>query len=89
MIEINLDEGFKRSFKKIIKNNPDIKDKFKEKLELLKDDPYTISLKTHILSGKLKDYYAFSVKYKTRVMFEFIDDNTILLIDIGSHDEIY
>jgi addiction module RelE/StbE family toxin len=89
MIKVFLDDGFKRSFKKIVKNNSDIKDKFKEKLELLINNPHHPFLKTHKLSGKLQDCLAFSVDYKTRVLFKFIDETSVLLIDIGSHDDIY
>jgi addiction module RelE/StbE family toxin len=89
VIEIFADEGFKRSFKKIVKNNSDIKYKFKEKLELFKENPYNPILRTHKLGGKLQDYMAFSVDYNIRVLFKFIDKSTVLLIEIGSHDVIY
>ena len=89
MIEIFIDEGFKRSYRKIIKNNINIKNKFKEKLELLRENPYHPFLKTHKLGGNLQDYMAFSIDYNIRVIFKFIDNTTVLLIDIGSHDTIY
>lgn len=43
------------------------------------------SLKTHKLSGKLEGYWSFSISYKNRVLFKFEADNSVLLIDIGSH----
>ena len=89
MIDILIDEGFKRRFKKIVKNNIDINLKFKEKLELLKENPFHPFLKTHKLGGRLQDYMAFSVDYNIRVIFKLIDKTTVLLIDIGSHDVIY
>jgi addiction module RelE/StbE family toxin len=89
MTKIYLDEGFKRSFKKVIKNNLEIKNKFSDKLELLKENPYHPFLKTHKLSGKLQDYMAFSIDYNFRVIFKFMNDNAILLIDIGTHNEVY
>ena len=89
MTEIYVDESFKRSFKKLIKNNFEIKIKFKEKLELLEEDIYHPFLKTHKLGGKVQDYMAFSVDYNIRVLFKLIDKKKVLLIDIGSHDDIY
>ena len=89
MTKIYIDESFKGSYKKLIKNNIDIKIKFKEKLELLQENIYHPFLKTHKLGGKLQDYMAFSVDYNIRVLFQLIDTNTVLLIDIGSHDVIY
>ena len=52
-------------------------------------NPFDKKLKTHKLSGSLKGSWAFSINYSYRIIFEFIDDNTILLIDIGTHDEVY
>ena len=89
MIDVFLDDGFKRSFRKIVKNNDDIKNKFKEKLELLRENPSNPILKTHKLSGKLQDYMSFSVDYRIRVVFKYVDKTKVLLIDIGTHDDIY
>ncbi len=89
MIEIFLDDGFKNCYKKFTKNNNDLKIKFYEKLTLFKDNPYNTVLKTHKLSGKLKDFSAFSIDYKTRVVFKFISNTKVLLIDIGYHDSVY
>jgi mRNA-degrading endonuclease YafQ of YafQ-DinJ toxin-antitoxin module len=41
------------------------------------------------LSGELKGLWSFSIEYDCRVIFEFIEDNKALFIDIGSHDEVY
>ena len=46
-------------------------------------------LRTHKLSGKLEGRWAFSVDDDCRVVFEFIGEDHVLLIDIGSHDEVY
>jgi len=41
------------------------------------------------LSGKLKGTWAFSINDEYRVLFEFIDKHKVLLIDFGTHDEVY
>jgi len=46
-------------------------------------------LKTHKLSGKLKGLWAFVVEYDCRVVFQFLEEGDVLLIDIGKHDEVY
>lgn len=89
MINIFLDENFKRSYKKVTKNKPELKIKFKEKLELLSENPFSNYLHTHKLSGRLKNLYAFTIEYDLRVIFKFIDNQNILLVDIGSHDVVY
>jgi mRNA-degrading endonuclease YafQ of YafQ-DinJ toxin-antitoxin module len=46
-------------------------------------------LKTHKLSGKLKELWSFSVDYDERILFYFIEDEKAVFVDIGSHDEVY
>ncbi|MEA5535586.1 type II toxin-antitoxin system mRNA interferase toxin, RelE/StbE family [Crocosphaera sp. XPORK-15E] len=87
-------EGFKRSFKKLIKKNPQLKTKIFDVLRKLAEDPFTPSLKTHKLSGNLEALWSCSVTYDCRIIFNFSEDGEcleiiILLIDIGSHDQVY
>lgn len=58
------------------------------KIDLFLANPYSPGLKTHKLSGKLKDYWSFSVSYGLRILFRFAAGNAIEFIDIGGH-EIY
>ena len=60
-----------------------------EKKEVIfRKNPFEARLKTHKLSGKLKDYYSFSVDYQTRIIFEIRDKNTVWFYSVGTH-EIY
>jgi len=83
------DEGFKRSYRKRIRKNEMLRKKFWERLELFLSSPFAPQLRTHKLSGKLEGQWAFSVDEDYRVVFEFIGEDRALLIDIGSHDEVY
>jgi len=56
---------------------------------LFSKNPCNPRLKTHKLVGKLDGLWAFSVGYDYRVVFRFIDAEEVLLIDIGTHDEVY
>lgn len=84
MIEIFPSSRFKRSFKKMPTG---IKKDFNEKIEIFKSSPFHPSLKTHKLNGALGDCYGFYLKYGFRVMFEFVELNSVLLVNIGSHDQ--
>lgn len=89
-MEIAFSSSFKRAFKKKVKTRKEIEDLFWETAELFIQDPFHSSLKTHKLSGKLKDLWSFSVEYDLRVIFYFEDNNSkAVFIDIGSHDEVY
>jgi mRNA-degrading endonuclease YafQ of YafQ-DinJ toxin-antitoxin module len=58
-------------------------------MELFLQTPFSPQLRTHKLSGRLDGLWAFSVDDDCRVVFEFIDEERALLIDIGKHDEVY
>jgi addiction module RelE/StbE family toxin len=58
-------------------------------MEVFLSDPFSSQLRTHKLSGKLQGLWAFSIDDDHRVVFEFIDQQRVLFIDIGSHDEVY
>ena len=87
-------KSFKRAFKKLIKKNPQLQDKVLGILDLLENDPFTPSLKSHKLTGDLDGYWSCSVNYDCRIIFTFSQDEEseetlIILVDIGSHDEVY
>lgn len=83
---------FIKSFKKVIKKNSFLKPKILKVLELIEFNPFDNKLKTHKLNGKYKDYYACSIEYDLRIIFE-IDTETneilIILLNIGTHDDVY
>ena len=89
MIELVWDKPFLRILKKWKKKHPDLVDTFEEKLSEFTRNPFQPSLRTHSLSGILKGYWALSITYEYRLVFKFLSDDKVLLIDIGTHDEVY
>jgi addiction module RelE/StbE family toxin len=89
MIKLVWDPGFKKSYKKKVKNDAALKKQFWHALNVFANNPFDPSIKTHKLTGKLKGNWAFSVNYDCRVVFQFLDKNEAFLIDIGGHDEVY
>lgn len=88
-MEISFSSSFRRTFKKKIKGNAELEVRFWQKVEIFIIDPFDASLKSHKLSGKLKDLWSFSLGYDERVLFYFTDDGNAVFTDIGSHDEVY
>jgi len=88
-VEVSFSSSFKRAFKKRIKGSADLEARFWQKLEQFIVDPFDPSLKTHKLSGKLKEFWSFSVGYDERVLFYFTENEKVVFVDIGSHDEVY
>jgi toxin HigB-1 len=89
VIKISWDRGFKRVYRKKIKKDDELKNRFWEAAEIFEKDPFNSRLRTHKLTGKLEGLWAFSVNFDCRVIFKFISKAEVLLIDIGGHDEVY
>lgn len=83
-MKVNLLSRFKRGYKKLPK---DIQEDFAEKISLFIKNPRNPKLKTHKLHGNIQHCLAFNLHDGYRVLFEFIDRDTIDLLDIGPHDK--
>ena len=86
--KIEFAESFPKKAGKLIKKTPQLTSAFDEVLAKLEENAFNPSLKTHPLSGKLKGRHACSLTYNLRIVFMLTDD-TVHLLDIGSHDEVY
>jgi proteic killer suppression protein len=89
VIKVSWDQGFKRVYRKKVKNDAELKGRFWEAVEIFAKDPFHPRLRTHKLTGRLEGLWAFSVSFDCRVIFKFLSKTEILLIDIGGHDEVY
>lgn len=88
------DKSFKRAFKRLVKKNPRLQTDILAALNLLANNPFTPSLKSHKLTGKLDGLWSCSVTYNCRIAYAFkkdeiTGDDLIILVDIGTHDEVY
>jgi mRNA-degrading endonuclease YafQ of YafQ-DinJ toxin-antitoxin module len=82
--------AFDRRARKFLTRHPDLRPRFAEVLGRLMADPFEPSLKLHALTGKFQGLQAVSLTYSYRITLTLqITAHEILLIDIGSHDEVY
>lgn len=88
MMEVAFSTSFKKAFKRISRSKT-LEKKFWSRVEIFIENPGDVRLKTHKLSGKLKDLWSFSVEYDVRVIFYFVDKSRVVFIDIGTHNEVY
>lgn len=89
MIKVIWDQGFKKIYQKKVKDDSELKKRFWTMMRLFSGNPFDKRLRTHKLTGKLEGLWAFSVGYDCRVLFKFLGKDEVLLVDIGSHDEVY
>lgn len=84
--------AFVRSARRYLKKHPEAVDELETALELLSGDAFDARLKTHKLKGDLAGVWACSAGYDLRILFEFVEHasaQAILLLTVGTHDEVY
>lgn len=89
MIEIAFSSSFRKAFRKRVTGNIELENRFWQRVDIFIRNPFDERLKTHKLSGKLKDLWNFSVDYDVRIIFYFVDEQKVIFINIGKHDEVY
>lgn len=73
---------FKRDYRKL---PVDLREVLKERGRLLQENPYHPLLKTHKLTGTLKECWSYSVDFRIRVIFQFVSKTEIVLLRVGDH----
>ncbi len=81
-MKIYYSSKFAREYKKL---SLAIKKKAEKQEKIFRQNPFDSKLKTHKLSGPLKDFWAFSVDAKYRILFEFVDEKSIWFHLVGDH----
>lgn len=82
--------SFRRQAKKFLKGHPDLRVAVADVLHGLEEDPFQPSLRLHPLRGELAGCHAVSVTYSYRLTIILqLTEREIILLDIGSHDDVY
>ena len=90
MYKIDFSAKYEKKAKKFFKKHSYLKDKYIKTIRILQSNPHHPSLRLHKLQGNLKDFYSVSIDMEYRIIIDFIIvDKRIILIDIGSHNEVY
>lgn len=74
---------FERHYRKLPQR---VKEAARKRELAFRENPFGSTLRTHRLHGKEKDAYAFWIDYSYRIKFIFLDEETVLFLDIGTHD---
>ncbi len=81
---------FLNTLRKFLRRHADLEGVVADVLQQLEKDPYAPRLKLHALKGKHRDQHAVSLTYSHRIVLILrIADSEVVLLDIGSHDEVY
>ena len=94
MRELVLTPRFERAFRRVTAKNPALQSPIETVLQRMAEDLADPRLKTHRLSGQLAGLFACSVAYDCRIVFSKqkhpkTGEETLLLVNIGTHEEVY
>jgi mRNA interferase YafQ len=92
MPTVKLSPAFKRAAKKYISKHPKFREELVTIIRQLELNPREAWLETHKLRGGWKGFLACSAGHDLRIVFEFVEnqpEDDILLVDLGTHDEVY
>jgi mRNA-degrading endonuclease YafQ of YafQ-DinJ toxin-antitoxin module len=83
-------DSYNKRAKKFLKKHKNLISQYEKVLTLLEINPYHPSLRLHKLEGKLIDLHSISINISYRMTLEFIiEEETIIPINIGSHEDVY
>ncbi len=86
--KIETSKSFDKKVAKLLKKNPSLVNPFFVLIRQLTENPFSPKMKTHALTGELKGKYACALTHELRIIFKLSSD-TLHLLDIGTHDEVY
>ncbi len=94
MKQLILTSRFKRSLKKFVQRDPVLQKQVENTLLQMQEDIFANSLMTHRLRGKYEGLRACSCGYDCRIIFSLeknqqTNEEEIVLLNIGTHDEVY
>ncbi len=90
MFKLIFTESYEKRATKFLKKHPELKDKYIKTLSLLQVNPKHPSLRIHKLTDKLSELHSISITLSYRITIHFlIKKDSIIPIDIGTHDEVY
>lgn len=82
--------AYARALRRFLHKHPDLARTHAEVIRLLSRDPHAPVLRLHPLGGELAGQHAVSVTYSYRITITLkIVEHEIILLNIGSHDEVY
>lgn len=87
-MKIRATDRFELISAKLCKKNSNLGSKIDDTIRLLASNPNHPSLRLHKIHTNTKDSWSISVDMKTRIIFVYTEYG-ILLVGIGTHDQVY
>ncbi len=83
-------DSYNKKAAKFLKKHPDLINQYEKTLKVLELNPHHPSLRLHALKGKLQGMHSASINISYRITLELIiDENEIIPVAVGHHDQVY
>ncbi len=89
MPKVYFTKNFVVQYKLLYKNSPKTAAKLEKLTAIFINNLRHPALKTHALAGRLKGKYAFWINWSLRVVFEWLDKNSVRFLILGTHNQVY
>ena len=88
-MRITLHQNFEKSYKVRIAKNTKLILQVEERIKRFQKDPTDSILRDHVLKGSKKGFRSFSVTGNIRILYIPVSKDQVILIDIGTHNQVY
>ncbi len=86
MKHVVIHKRFLKQFRKLPRS---VQNAFQSRRDLFLQNPADPLLRIHELHGNFIGYKSFNVNADIRVVYKDLDEDTLILVAIGSHSELY
>ena len=88
-MKVELHPAFKKYYKKRISNNPKLVAKTASRLKIFRENPANPILNDHSLKGSKNKFRSFYVSGDIRIIYMRVSEKHVILLDIGTHNQVY
>lgn len=85
-MEVDFGPKFKKQYAKL---RPSIQQQFKDRVQLLIEDPTAYLLNVHSLKGKYAGFWSINISGDLRAIYSYKGDTIIVFLLIGTHSQLY
>jgi mRNA-degrading endonuclease YafQ of YafQ-DinJ toxin-antitoxin module len=88
--ELIFSASYEKIERRFLRRHPDLLDRYHKTLALLEQDPTHPSLRLRALEGRLAGLHAVAMTLQFRITLELeLREREIILVNVGSHGEVY
>ncbi len=82
--------NYEKRAARFLKRHPELEKQYLKTLQLLEMNPHHPSLRLHALGGRLQALHSVSINLSYRITIELLIQNEeIILVNVGDHDAVY